>query len=145
MISARSRCAIRSADSTPGPNMKRLLQLGGAAIAIIVVVWLYAMVTVPLDGPRYCRKAFRAQLSSLDSTSHVFRTVWTRTLHDHWVAAIVVQSENLRRPPTTIVCHFGETDYRFQRLEVYEGDHVEELKRASTSNLSPLSWFPFRQ
>ena len=111
-------------------------------VVIGLVIALIAWLSVPSDGPGYCRNAVAAQYPQLAAATHEFRSAWARTMRDHWVSAIVVQPENdLTDKPLTFVCHFASTNYASPRVEAYVGDVLDAFKRSSTSNLSPHTWF----
>ena len=74
-------------------------------------------------------------------SAHVFSTVWSRTLRDHWVSALVVRSGNLEERPSTIVCHFKSTNYVFDHSEWFSGDQTGSLKAISLANLDLRAWF----
>jgi hypothetical protein len=67
--------------------------------------------------------------------------MWARTQADHWISALVVQPHDISKPPVTVVCHFGSSNYVIDRIELFEGNRVSTLKDISRSNLDPRTWF----
>ena len=113
-----------------------LFGLAGVGLALWVGI---VLLTVP-QGPQHCEAAFRQQGGPDSASPQVFQTMWTRTLKDHWIAAIVLQPEDITRDPFTVVCHFAATNFALKELQFYDGDRTKELKRISMSNIDPRTW-----
>jgi hypothetical protein len=111
------------------------------AIGLVILIPLFAVLTVPLDGPGYCIKAFRESNPDFARGVSVVRRIWTRTQRDHWVSALIVQPYDLSQSPSTVVCHFARANYVSPQVEIYDEDRSSRLKDISTSNYNPVTWF----
>jgi hypothetical protein len=68
-----------------------LLQLVSYLVVFGVIASLLAELLVPIEGPNYCKTAFRSAYPDLARESRVVRGVWTRTQGERWLSALVVQ------------------------------------------------------
>jgi hypothetical protein len=93
-------------------------------------------------GASYCTENARHEFPALIDSGIVDKRMWTRSLRNHWVAAIVVSPKSIDDTvQTTIVCHFKSTNFEFDRTELFPGNRVNAVKRISVSHLDPLMIF----
>jgi len=109
--------------------------------ASVLVIGGIATGGVASRGPRQCMAAIGILDTSKTPSTYVVSTVWSRTLRDHWVSALVIRSGNLEERPSTVVCHFKSTNYVFDHPEWFSGDQTAVLKSISVANWDPRAWF----
>ncbi len=43
--------------------------------------------------------------------------------------------------PITVVCHFSERNYVFDRLEAFNGNQLDSYRRSAKNLMWPTNWF----
>lgn len=120
---------------------QRLREWLTGLVGFALMILLLASLIVPTQGPSYCESAFHDKYAALAETGSITTRMWTRTQASHWVAALVVQPQDISRQPITVVCHFRTTNYVIDRVEIFDGNRLHALKDVSRSNLDPRTWF----
>jgi hypothetical protein len=123
---------------------------GPIALVVLGLFVLYQLVsrTYTLatsgEGATACREEFARRPEGISRDSFaVVRTVWTRFVDGHRVAALVMQPKNLQDARlVTVVCYFrpvgDEATYAVERIDYLDGDRSEALKRISRTSFGFL-------
>ena len=108
---------------------------------LAILIGIIAIIVIPFNGVQYCERNFKKNNPTLANNSVVFNNLWSRSLDNHWVSALVLQPKDIAEPDFTVICHFKSTNYVFDRIEIHQGNKTDRIKRVSMSISDPRTWF----
>lgn len=137
--------ALPPIDAVRTTPLVRLLKGTVYAISLVasaaVPIYAAAEVFTATRGPAYCREMVRTAGFMKPGAWVESGTVWTRTLEDHWVSAIVYVPADLSSDGIAVVCHFRGKDYVSDHVQPLEPANLPRLREVARSNLDPRTWF----
>jgi hypothetical protein len=109
-------------------------------LGLVIIIQVALVATGIFGAPLNCARAIKEHNPELLAGARIYRRSWGRTLENHYIGAAVLQPTDISHSPVTVVCHFQGREWIHGRLELHEGDQLDRIVAASTSNLDPSTW-----
>ncbi len=136
-----------SEQGSSGGGVRLVLSLFKIALLIFILVYAIA----PMAGPYKCEWAIEDLAENNPSAAtfakmDVIGSMWTRTLEDTWISALLLKDPENNAHPVTAVCRFKDINYGLEKVDFYNGNRIEGIKGVSITNFDPRAAFaPLRK